>query len=176
METAGRGGKGKVDAEVLLDGMLAHDRLLDIVENFILFDESKPGATRKVVARNHQVLGVNNAMASVVHQEALKREFPPERRLAYRVIDLPLERRALSKRGAEPSVRQPGLAEAPQSPSYLKVQLRSLSGRTLISAGLAYSGILKAAANPIPWRSSPRRCAGRCRGISPSFDDGPARP
>ena len=50
---------------MLLDGMLANDRLLDIVENFILFDESKPGATRKVVARNHQVLGVNSAVASV---------------------------------------------------------------------------------------------------------------
>jgi type I restriction enzyme, R subunit len=61
--------KGKVDAEVLLDGMLAHDRLLDVVENFILFDGSKPGATRKVVARNHQVLGVNLAVASVVRQE-----------------------------------------------------------------------------------------------------------
>ena len=35
--------KGSVDAEVLLDGMLAHDRLLDIVENFILFDDSKAG-------------------------------------------------------------------------------------------------------------------------------------
>jgi hypothetical protein len=45
--------------------MLAHDRLLDLVENFILFDTSKPGATRKVIARNHQVLGVNNAVASV---------------------------------------------------------------------------------------------------------------
>jgi type I restriction enzyme, R subunit len=54
--------KGKLDAEVLLDGMLAHDRLLDIVENFILFDRCKPGATRKVVARNHQVLGVNRAV------------------------------------------------------------------------------------------------------------------
>jgi type I restriction enzyme R subunit len=69
--------KGKVDAEVLLDGMLAHNRLLDIVENFILFDESKPGATRKVIARNHQVLGVNRAVGSVVRQEDLKREFPP---------------------------------------------------------------------------------------------------
>ncbi len=68
--------------KVLLDGMLAHDRLLDIVENFILFDESKPGATRKVVARNHQVLGVNHAVASVERQEELKREFPPEKRLA----------------------------------------------------------------------------------------------
>jgi type I restriction enzyme R subunit len=45
--------KGSVDAEVLLNGMLAKDRLLDIVENFNLFDESKPGATRKIVARNH---------------------------------------------------------------------------------------------------------------------------
>jgi len=41
--------KGSVDAEVLLNGMLAHDRILDIVENFILFDASKPGRVRKVV-------------------------------------------------------------------------------------------------------------------------------
>jgi type I restriction enzyme, R subunit len=47
--------------------MLAHDRLLDIVENFILFDESKAGATRKVVARNHQVLGVNMSAKKSKH-------------------------------------------------------------------------------------------------------------
>ena len=70
--------KGSLEAEVLLNGMLAHDRLLDIIENFILFDESKPGATRKVIARNHQVLGVNRAVASVSRQEELKLEFPPE--------------------------------------------------------------------------------------------------
>ena len=64
--------KGRVEAQVLLDGMLAKDRLLDLVENFILFDDSKPGGTRKVVARNHQVLGVNNAVASMEHQEELK--------------------------------------------------------------------------------------------------------
>jgi type I restriction enzyme R subunit len=45
--------RGDVDAKVLLNGMLAHDRLLDLVENFILFDDSKPGGTRKIVARNH---------------------------------------------------------------------------------------------------------------------------
>jgi len=84
--------KGSVAAEVLLNGMLAHDRLLDIVENFILFDESKPGATRKVVARNNQVLGVNRAVSSVARQEALKQEFPPGERLRYRVVELPLER------------------------------------------------------------------------------------
>ena len=85
--------QGRLEAEVLLNGMLAHDRLLDIVENFILFDESKPGATRKVVARNHQVLGVNRAVASVSRQESLKLEFPPGRRLKQRVVELPLESR-----------------------------------------------------------------------------------
>lgn len=75
--------KARVGAEALLDGMLRHDRLLDIVENFILFDESKPGGTRKIVARNHQVLGVNNALASVIHQEELKGQFPEAERLRY---------------------------------------------------------------------------------------------
>jgi len=76
--------KGNVEAEALLNGMLAHDRLLDLVENFILFDGSKPGSTRKVVARNHQVLGVNAAVDSVRQQEELKKQFPPEKRLVWR--------------------------------------------------------------------------------------------
>ena len=74
------------EAEALLDGMLAKERLLDLVENFLLFDDSRAGGTRKIVARNHQVLGVNNAVASVVRQEELKRQFPPaERLIEYRV-------------------------------------------------------------------------------------------
>ena len=89
--------KGSVDAEQLLNGMLAHDRLLDIVENFILFDESKPGATRKVIARNHQVLGVNRAVESVARQEKLKREFPPQRRMLHRAVELPLGSRAAAE-------------------------------------------------------------------------------
>ena len=95
--------KGSLEAEALLNGMLAHDRLLDIVENFILFDDSKAGGTRKVIARNHQVLGVNQAVASVARQEELKREIPPEQRLKRRVIELPLESRA-------PAEQSPGLA------------------------------------------------------------------
>lgn len=80
--------KGALEAPVLLDGMLARERLLDIVENFIIFDDSKPGGTRKVVGRNHQILGVNKAVASVIHQEELKREFPKEKRLLYSEIPL----------------------------------------------------------------------------------------
>ena len=33
--------KARVDAQALLDGMLAKERLLDLVENFILFDDSR---------------------------------------------------------------------------------------------------------------------------------------
>jgi type I restriction enzyme R subunit len=78
--------KARLDAEALLDGMLDKERLLDMAENFILFDDSRAGGARKIVARNHQVLGVNSAVASVMHQEELKRRFPAgERLIQYRV-------------------------------------------------------------------------------------------
>ena len=78
--------KARLDAEALLDGMLVKERLLDLVENFLLFDDSHAGGTRKIVARNHQVLGVNSAVVSVVRQEELKQQFPPaERLIEYRV-------------------------------------------------------------------------------------------
>ena len=102
--------RGSLEAKVLLDGMLAHDRLLDIVENFILFDDSKPGATRKVIARNHQVLGVNRAVESVARQEELKLEFPPERRLTHRIVQLPLPSRATVEH--LPALRE--VAETPE--------------------------------------------------------------
>ena len=37
---------------------------MDIVENFILFDDSS-GETRKILSRNHQFLGVNRAIEAV---------------------------------------------------------------------------------------------------------------
>ena len=104
---------GSLDAERLLNGMLAHDRLLDIVENFILFDESKPGATRKVIARNHQVMGVNKAVASVARQEELKLEFPPEKRLKHRVVELPLQSYAPAR---DAKVLQAAEASSPYIP------------------------------------------------------------
>ena len=99
---------GNLEAETLLNGMLAHDRLLDIVENFILFDESKSGATRKIIARNHQMLGVNRAVGSLIRQEELKSEFPPGDRLQHRTVEMPVKypksRARLTERAAaEPS-------------------------------------------------------------------------
>lgn len=46
---------------ILLAGMLHKQRLLDVVENFVLFDATE-GSTHKIVARNHQYLGVNRVI------------------------------------------------------------------------------------------------------------------
>ena len=108
---------GSLEAETLLNGMLEHDRLLDIVENFILFDESKAGATRKVIARNHQVLGVNRAVDSVRKQEELKRELPVERRLRHRIVQLPLESRETeNQRPAPPMAADDKARYVPKGP------------------------------------------------------------
>src|SRR5204863_9421446 len=104
--------KGNVEAEVLLNGMLAHDRLLDIVENFVLFDASRPGATRKVLARNHQVLGVNNAVTSVHRQEELKREFPLDKRVTYRTIEWDRHSRAAEGQPEGDAVYAQGVAQS----------------------------------------------------------------
>ena len=60
---------GVVDMETLLKGTCSKANLLDIVENFILFDESA-GKMVKIVARNHQFLGVNRAVAAVKDRKA----------------------------------------------------------------------------------------------------------
>ena len=52
---------------ILLRGMCTKGALLDIVENFILFDSSE-GMTLKVVARNHQYIGVNKAGYTVAQE------------------------------------------------------------------------------------------------------------
>ena len=44
----------------MIRGVCDKARLLDLVENFTLFDERK-GELAKLVAKNHQFLGVNNA-------------------------------------------------------------------------------------------------------------------
>jgi type I restriction enzyme R subunit len=55
---------GAVDLETLLKGVCAKANFLDLFENFILFDDSA-GKLVKIVARNHQYLGVNKAVEAV---------------------------------------------------------------------------------------------------------------
>ncbi len=52
----------------LMDGLFRKERLLDYIENFIFFDNKRI----KIIAKNHQYLGVNNLMKSVEAREELK--------------------------------------------------------------------------------------------------------
>lgn len=51
----------------LIDGLFRKERLVDYIENFIFFDNKRT----KIIAQNHQYLGVNNLMKNVYNREAL---------------------------------------------------------------------------------------------------------
>lgn len=53
--------QGNVALETMLCGICKKENFLDLFENFILYDHSG-GHTAKILARNHQYLGVNEAM------------------------------------------------------------------------------------------------------------------
>lgn len=65
---------GKVSLERALRGLLTPARLLDYVENFTVFEETRGGLVKKT-AKNHQFLGVNRAIAQL---EALRASPKPE--------------------------------------------------------------------------------------------------
>ena len=52
--------KGSVELATMLRGICKKENFLDLFENFILYDHSN-GNTAKIMARNHQYLGVNEA-------------------------------------------------------------------------------------------------------------------
>ena len=69
------GEEGSVSLETVIRGMCSHERLLDIIENFVAFQDL-PGGFIKLLARNHQYLGVNNALARMGEL----RDAPPDER------------------------------------------------------------------------------------------------
>jgi type I restriction enzyme R subunit len=60
----------RVSLEVMLRGTCDRTRLVDLVENFTLFSEHKAGLV-KILGQNHQFLGVNNAIASMLDARKL---------------------------------------------------------------------------------------------------------
>lgn len=64
---------GKVSLERALRGLLEPTRLLDYIENFTVFEDGKGGLIKKV-AKNHQVLGVNKAIARLVELREAKHD------------------------------------------------------------------------------------------------------
>jgi type I restriction enzyme R subunit len=59
------GEEGVVSLETIIRGICEKTRLLDLVENFTIFSEAK-GEVAKLVAKNHQFLGVNRAIRAAL--------------------------------------------------------------------------------------------------------------
>jgi type I restriction enzyme, R subunit len=59
---------GVVDMETLLRGVCSKENFMDLFENYIIFDDSGEG-TAKIIGRNHQFIGVNNAVEAVRHRK-----------------------------------------------------------------------------------------------------------
>lgn len=59
------GETGVVSLETTIRATLVQDRALDIIENFVIFTVGDDGKTTKLVAKNHQYIGVNNAVESL---------------------------------------------------------------------------------------------------------------
>jgi type I restriction enzyme R subunit len=63
--------KGKVSLETLIKGTCEKNRFLDLLENFLLFSEAD-GKPIKILAKNHQYLGVNKTIASFLRVQERK--------------------------------------------------------------------------------------------------------
>lgn len=55
---------GLISLDTLIQGTCEKARLLDLIENFILYQEVK-GGTAKILSKNHQYLGVNSAIEAL---------------------------------------------------------------------------------------------------------------
>ncbi|MFO7864109.1 MAG: HsdR family type I site-specific deoxyribonuclease, partial [Salinivirgaceae bacterium] len=62
--------EGIVALDRIIVGICEKNRFLDLFENFILFDNSL-GSPLKLIARNHQFIGVNKAIENIQHKEQL---------------------------------------------------------------------------------------------------------
>ncbi|OGS23486.1 MAG: hypothetical protein A2297_01670 [Elusimicrobia bacterium RIFOXYB2_FULL_48_7] len=58
----------KTDLATMIRGVCAKERMMDIFESFILFDESL-GGVKKIISRYFQYFGVNRAFGSVLHRK-----------------------------------------------------------------------------------------------------------
>ena len=57
-----------ISVERFIDGLLNKERLIDYIENFIVFDNQRT----KIIAKNHQFFGVNNLIESVNNRKELE--------------------------------------------------------------------------------------------------------
>lgn len=62
------GEAGVVSLETAIRGLCSKERFLDLIENFIVYEEVREGLVKKL-ARNHQFLGVNKAITEVIRSK-----------------------------------------------------------------------------------------------------------
>ncbi len=62
--------KGVISLDTMIQGTCEPKRLLDLLENFTLFMQTK-GGLAKILAKNHQFLGVNNAIENLKNIQAV---------------------------------------------------------------------------------------------------------
>jgi type I restriction enzyme R subunit len=62
---------GLISLETMIRGTCEKRKLLNLVENFTIYNEAK-GELTKLIAKNHQFLGVDNAITAVEHIKANK--------------------------------------------------------------------------------------------------------
>jgi type I restriction enzyme R subunit len=65
------GEEGKVSLDTIIRGTCEKNRFIDILENFILFSEAQ-GKLTKIIAKNHQYLGVNRGIRSYLQAQERK--------------------------------------------------------------------------------------------------------
>jgi len=70
-KVASEGEEGVISLETMIRGTCEPARLLDLVESFTVFMEAR-GGLRKLVAKNHKYLGVNNPIESLHDIETRK--------------------------------------------------------------------------------------------------------
>ena len=137
------GEEGRVDLDTLIRATCPKDRLLDILENFVLFT-TEHGPLIKQTAKNHQYLGVNNAIASltsVLSQRERKNNLTPvrtsQRERMNNDTSVLSQRERMNTSSPDPSQRERNL-----NPAFsLEEKEKSIHYR----GGFEFAGLLEAA-------------------------------
>jgi type I restriction enzyme R subunit len=112
---------GNVAAEVLLNGMLAKDRLLDILENFILFDASKAGQVGAQHAHGAAQCGVH-----WLYWHPPVQTRPTDQAHFWRLrVALRLQAQRRRRRHRQAGVREPGRKAGPGQAGFERQNCRS---------------------------------------------------
>ena len=120
------GEEGVIALETMLRAVCPPERLLDLVENFTLFSKGR-GEPAKIIAKNHQFLGVNNGIQAV--HDIAANHGPSGRLLAHPGQRQELRHALLRPKDAAQDPRQLDLPDHHRSPRPGRPDLQDLRRR-----------------------------------------------